>query len=48
MSRDTFEGLGSAALVTGSVAALTSFVGLAVAAEAEGKAPLRPLNATSH
>lgn len=40
--------LGRAALAAGSVAALTSVVGLALAAEAEGKAPLRPINATSH
>ena len=40
--------LAGAALVTGSVASLTSFVGLAIAAEATGRAPLRPINATSH
>jgi hypothetical protein len=48
MRRDRFAGLGTAALVTGSVAALTNFVGLAAAAEAEGRAPLRPINAASH
>ena len=37
-----------ATAVTGSVASLVSSVGLAVAAEAEGVAPLRPINATSH
>lgn len=42
------RGLGAAALVAGSVASLASFVGLALAAEAEGRAPLRPINATSH
>ena len=40
--------LAGAALVTGSVASLTTFVGLAMAAEATGPAPLRPINATSH
>ena len=48
MSHDGFAGFGTAVLVTGSVAGLLSAVGLAVAAEAEGRAPLRPLNATSH
>ncbi|RYC31932.1 hypothetical protein D3273_10915 [Lichenibacterium minor] len=48
MSRDRTAGLGTAVLVTGTVAGLLSAVGLAMAAEAEGKAPLRPLNATSH
>lgn len=48
MTQERFAGLGTAALVTGSVASALSFVGLAVAAEAEGKAPLRPINATSH
>ena len=36
------------ALVTGAVANLCLDVGLAIAAETERKAPLRPLNATSH
>lgn len=48
MSDGRFAGLGAAVLVTGSVAGLLSSVGLALAAEAERKAPLRPLNATSH
>ena len=48
MSRDRYAGLGTAVMVTGSVASLLSCVGLAVAAEAGGVAPLRPLNATSH
>lgn len=42
------RGFGTAVLVTGSAASLLSTVGLAMAAEAEGRAPLRPLNATSH
>ena len=48
MNGDRFAGLGTAALVTGAVASLLSSVGLAMAAEAEGTAPLRPINATSH
>ena len=48
MSDDASAGFGVAVLVTGSVAGLLSSVGLAVVAEAEGKAPLWPLNATSH
>ena len=48
MSDGRFAGLGTAALVTGTVSALLSTVGLALAAEAEGVAPLRPINATSH
>jgi hypothetical protein len=48
MSSDRFAGLGTAVMVTGSVAGVLSCVGLAMAAEAEGVAPLRPLNATSH
>ena len=48
MSGGRFAGLGTAAMVTGTVASLLSCAGLALAAEAEGAAPLRPLNATSH
>ena len=48
MSHGGFAGFGTAVLVTGSVSGLLSTVGLAMAAQAEGKAPLRPLNATSH
>lgn len=48
MSGGHFAGFGTAALVTGSVASLIGTVGLAMAAEGEGVAPLRPLNATSH
>ncbi len=48
MNRDSVAGFGTAVLVTGSVAGLLSAVGLAMAAEAGGRAPLRPLNATSH
>ncbi len=48
MSDGSPRTLGGAALAAGSVAALLSGVALALAAEAEGKAPLRPLNATSH
>ena len=48
MSAAPRRGLAAATLVAGSVASLTSVVGLAVAAEAEGRAPLRPINATSH
>ena len=40
--------IGLTALVSGSVTSLVSTVGLALLAEAEGKAPLQPLNATSH
>ena len=40
--------LAAATLATGSVASLATFVGLAMAAEAEDLAPLRPINATSH
>ena len=36
------------ALVTGTVASVTSTVALALAARAEGKGPLQPVNATSH
>ena len=48
MSGGAFHRYGGAVLATGSVASLLCTVGLALAAEAEGKAPLRPLNATSH
>ncbi len=48
MSGGPRRDFGTAVLVTGSVASLLSTVGLAMAAEAEGRAPLRPLNATSH
>ena len=40
--------IGRAALVSGSVTSLVSTAGLALLAEAEGKAPLQPLNGTSH
>ena len=40
--------IGLTALVSGSVTSLVSAAGLALLAEAEGKAPLQPLNATSH
>ena len=40
--------IGFAAFVSGSVTSLVSTAGLALLAEAEGKAPLQPLNATSH
>ncbi len=40
--------IGLAALVSGSVTSLVSTAGLALLAEAEGKGPLQPLNATSH
>ncbi len=40
--------IGLAALVSGSVTSLVSTAGLALLAEAEGKAPLQPFNATSH
>lgn len=43
-----FGGFGTSVLVTGSVAGLLSSIGLAMSAEAEGAAPLRPINATSH
>lgn len=36
------------ALVTGTVAGLASAAALALLAKAEGKGPLRPINATSH
>ena len=36
------------ALVTGTVASVTSTVALALAARAEGKGALQPVNATSH
>ena len=48
MSDARFRGYGAAVLATGSVSSLVGTVGLALAAEAEGLAPLRPLNATSH
>ncbi len=48
MSHKDYAGLGTAVLVTGSVAGFLSVVGLAMAAGVEGKAPLRPLDATSH
>ncbi len=40
--------IGVTALVSGSLTSLVSTAGLALLAEAEGKAPLQPLNATSH
>ena len=40
--------IGVPTLVAGSITSLVSTTGLALLAEAEGKAPLQPLNATSH
>ena len=40
--------IGLKALVSGSVTSLVSTAGLALLAEAGGKVPLQPLNATSH
>ena len=40
--------IGITALVSGSITSLVSTAGLVLLAEAEGKAPLQPLNATSH
>ena len=47
-SRSDARGIATRALATGSVASLVSSLGLVIAAEAEGRAPLQPLNATSH
>ena len=40
--------VGLSSLVSGSMTSLVSTAGLALLAEAEGQAPLQPLNATSH
>jgi hypothetical protein len=40
--------IGRSALVSGSVAGVVTMLALAAMAEAEGKSPVQPINATSH